>query len=202
MLHQHCKSCCLTPLNVFIHPQLTLGPFPMLDLLILLWLFPVNILRKLCEQFKLLWRRRGRQSTRQSVWLVFGLTSGLNCECNGLVVLQSSIYFLADLHQWFGLFLPLWFEFMVVCLVLVLWTVVDVSWAALMSDHFLHIQMTGNYQRRSDSFTPAGLRSTGVVFTQVILSPVQCLLYTDVGSVRTERSRRFYNNQPNESHTD
>lgn len=130
MLHQHCKSCCLTPLNVFMHPQLTLGRFPKLDLLILLWLFPVNILRKLCEQFKMLQRRRGRHSTRQSVWLLFGLTSCLNCECNSLVVLQSSVYFLADFYQlsmiWFVSTTAVWVHDSLPCI-----SFVDCRWCVL-----------------------------------------------------------------------
>lgn len=52
MLHQQWRSCCLTPRRVFIHPQLTLGPLPVLDLLMRLWLFPFGTLIKLCEQFK------------------------------------------------------------------------------------------------------------------------------------------------------
>lgn len=89
--------------------------------------------------------------------------------------------------EWFGLLLQMWFELMIVlqvCLVLVMWTLINVPWAALalwpqkfgLPFFFsLHIQMTGNYYLCSVTFTPAQLelRNTTTLFVQGIFSSVQ-----------------------------
>lgn len=107
MLHQHSESCRLTPLHVFIHPRLSLGSFPALDLLIRLWWFPFNALVKWCEHTTLNSQTAVRHSDSRGD--NHKTTTDLLCLVI-IVILQSGILVLADSSCFYSCGLSLWWS--------------------------------------------------------------------------------------------
>lgn len=162
--------------RVFVHPQLTLGPFPVLDLLMRLWLFPFGTLIKLCEQFK-----SGEPEIQRN-------------NLFGHVFLNRDAVFVGEKKK--GLFLVCFYEFLtelLVCLVLL-------ARCPFLPPHILPSVHTND--RKPSSLRR--LVHSGTAGIEKYHQPV-CASYFKLRSilwcltlfnyVRTYHSTRFYNSQ-------